>query len=61
MANGDVFLGKLLDVHPDSVTPKQLKALMPYVKSPAFRPEAVAPVCLCAAKFCAWILGTLEA
>jgi hypothetical protein len=34
---------------------------MPYLRSPVFRPEAVAPVSLCAAKFCAWVLGTLEA
>ena len=50
MGNGETFLSKLLTISPESVTPKQLKALMPYVKSPVFRPEAIAPVCLCAAK-----------
>lgn len=60
MANGESFIASLLNVQPDAITPRQLKALMPYVKSPVFRPEAVAPVCLCAAKFCAWVLGTLE-
>ena len=34
---------------------------MPYVRSPVFRPETIMPVCLCAAKFCAWVLGMLEA
>ena len=57
----DGFVRSMLDVTPDTITPKQLKALMPYLRSPVFRPEAVAPVSLCAAKFCAWVLGTLEA
>ena len=57
----DGFVRSMLEVTPETITPKQLKALMPYLRSPVFRPEAVAPVSLCAAKFCAWVLGTLEA
>jgi hypothetical protein len=39
----------------------QLEELVPYIQSEFFTPEIIAPVCQCAAKFCSWVLGMVEA
>jgi hypothetical protein len=61
MANGDRFLAMLAEFHPDSLTADQLRQLRPYIKNLAFHPTKIEPVCRCAAKFCAWVLGMLQA
>jgi hypothetical protein len=61
MANGDRFLAMLAEFHPDSLTADQLRQLRPYIKNLAFHPSKIEPVCRCAAKFCAWVLGMLQA
>ena len=61
MSNGDRFLNLLLDFDPDSLTTSQLMMLRPYEANPSFHPDAVAPVCLCAAKFLSWCIGMMNA
>ena len=61
MSNGDRFLNLLLDFDPDSLTPSQLMMLKPYEANPNFHPNAVSPICLCAAKFLSWCIGMINA
>jgi len=43
------------------VSDERLKLIEPYVDNPVFRPENVISVSLCAAKFCGWVLGIVQA
>jgi pimeloyl-ACP methyl ester carboxylesterase len=61
MANGDRFLSMLAEFHPDSLTEPQLRQLRAFVRNAAFHPTHVEPVSRCAAKFCGWVLGMLQA
>ena len=61
MSNGDRFLNMLLDFDADSITQHQITLLRPFEANPNFHPDAVAPICLCAAKFLSWCIGMLNA
>lgn len=61
MGNGDQFLQMLRDFRPDAVDELKLKLIQPYVDNSFFRPEYVVDVSRCASKFCAWVLGVVEA
>lgn len=61
MGNGDQFLQMLKDFRPELVDDTKLKLIQPYVENSFFKPEFVEDVSKCGAKFCAWVLGTVEA
>ncbi|GMH68402.1 hypothetical protein TrRE_jg2915, partial [Triparma retinervis] len=61
MSNGDRFLNEILDFDPENLTDKQYRDLEPYTRNPNFKPAKVAPVSVVAAKFCAWVLGVVNA
>ena len=61
MSNGERFINMLLDYDPDSITPTQLTLLRPFEANPNFHPDAVNPICHCAAKFLSWVIGMLNA
>ena len=61
MSNGDRFLNEILDFDPENLTDKQYRDLEPYMRNPNFKPSKVSPVSVIAAKFCAWVLGVVNA
>lgn len=61
LGNGDVFLQSLRDFQIGSIDSVRLRLVQPYVDNPIFRPEHVVEVSKCASKFCAWVLGTVQA
>ena len=45
----------------DDVNDERLRLVEPYVDNPIFRPQNVISVSQCASKFCAWVLGIVQA
>lgn len=58
---GDKFLQMLNEFRVEDVTDETLRLVEPYTDNPIFRPENVLSVSYCAAKFCAWVLGVVQA
>ena len=54
---GEAFLLMLQQFRVEDVTDARLHLAESYADNPVFRPKNVEPVSLCAAKFCAWVLG----
>ncbi|CAM9255759.1 unnamed protein product, partial [Ectocarpus fasciculatus] len=61
LGGGEAFLTMLRDFRLGDVTDSRLRMVEPYVDNPVFRPENVLPVSACAAKFCSWVLGVVQA
>lgn len=61
LSSGEGFLLMLRDFSLETLTDDRLRLVEPYVDNPVFRPENVMPVSLCASKFCAWVLGVVQA
>eukprot|EP01041_Mallomonas_annulata_P003889 gene3889-7762_t len=61
MGGGESFLVMLREFRLEDITEARLRLIEPYVDNPLFRPENVAPVSYCASKFCAWVLGVVQA
>lgn len=61
LSGGEAFLTMIKDFKLEDITDQRLKLVEPYVDNPLFRPHNVAAVSQCAAKFCAWILGVVQA
>jgi hypothetical protein len=57
MANSDRFLLMLASLDRHSLPAARLRALQPFLANPAFRPEAIEPTSIVAARFCSWVLG----
>ena len=58
---GEAFLLMLQQFRVEDVTDARLKLAESYADNPVFRPKNVEPVSACAAKFCAWVLGVVQA
>ena len=61
LGGGEAFLLMLREFQLEDVTDARLKMVEPYVDNPVFRPENVLPISFCASKFCAWVLGVVQA
>ena len=61
LGGGEAFLSMLREFRLDDVTDSRLRMVEPYVDNPVFRPGNVLPVSACAAKFCSWVLGVIQA
>jgi hypothetical protein len=61
LGGGEAFLLMLREFRLENITDARLKMVEPYVDNPLFRPENVQPVSFCASKFCAWVLGVVQA
>jgi pimeloyl-ACP methyl ester carboxylesterase len=61
LGGGEAFLLMLREFQLENVTDARLKLVEPYVDNPVFRPENVLPISFCASKFCAWVLGVVQA
>lgn len=61
LGGGEAFLTMLREFRLDDVSDSRLRIVEPYVDNPVFRPENVLPVSACAAKFCSWVLGVVQA
>ena len=61
MGHGEKFLQMMKDFSLEEVDAPRLDLLEAYVDNPIFRPEFVADVSRCASKFCAWVLGVVQA
>ena len=61
LGGGEAFLLMLREFQLENVTDSRLRLIEPYVDNPVFRPENVQPISYCASKFCAWVLGVVQA
>ncbi len=61
LGGGEAFLLMLREFRLDDVTDERLRLVEPYVDNPIFRPQNVVNVSHCASKFCAWVLGIVQA
>ena len=61
MSNGDRFLNEILDFNPEDLADHQYVKLEPYTRNPHYRPDAIKPVSVVAAKFSCWVLGVVNA
>ena len=61
LGGGEAFLLMLREFRLDDVSDERLRLVEPYVDNPVFRPHNVEPVSHCASKFCAWVLGVVQA
>jgi pimeloyl-ACP methyl ester carboxylesterase len=61
LTGGESFLLMLREFQLEDLTETRLRLIEPYVDNAVFRPENVQPVSSCAAKFCAWVLGVVQA
>jgi Microtubule-binding stalk of dynein motor len=61
LSGGEAFLTMLREFKLEDVTDSRLKLVEVYVDNPVFRPENVQGVSFCASKFCAWVIGVVQA
>ena len=61
LGGGEAFLVMLREFRLEDVTDARLRLVEPYADNPVFRPENVIGVSFCASKFCAWVLGVVQA
>lgn len=61
LAGGEAFLVMLREFKLEDVTDARLRLVEPYCDNPVFRPENVLGVSFSASKFCAWVLGVVQA
>ena len=61
LGGGEAFLVMLREFKLEDVTDSRLRLVEPYVDNPVFRPEYVLDVSFAASKFCAWVLGVVQA
>jgi hypothetical protein len=61
LSGGEAFLVMLREFKLEDVTDTRLRLVEPYVDNPVFRPENVLNVSFSASKFCAWVLGVVQA
>lgn len=61
LATGDLFLTMLKEFRLEQIDDFILVKMEGYVDNPVFRPEHVRPISMCASKFCAWVLGVVQA
>jgi len=61
LGSGEAFLTMLQEFRLEDVSDNRLRLVEPYVDNPVFRPENVLTVSFCASKFCAWVLGVVQA
>ena len=61
LSGGEAFLVMLREFKLEDVTDVRLRLVEPYCDNPVFRPENVLGVSYSASKFCAWVLGVVQA
>ena len=61
LSGGEAFLVMLREFKLEDVTDARLRLVEPYCDNPVFRPENVLGVSYSASKFCAWVLGVVQA
>ena len=61
LGGGEAFLVMLREFKLEDVSDARLRMVEPYVDNPVFRPENVVGVSFAASKFCAWVLGVVQA
>src|SRR3546814_20104270 len=61
VARAHSFMERLRNFDVRQISAEQLRLVTNYTDNELFRPETLAAISQCAAKFCAWIIGVVQA